>query len=181
MKALGWTRLGLVMLAVLVVHLGVTPNLPVGGVSAELPLGLVIAAGLTGGVERGGIFGFVFGFVLDLFLFTPVGMSALVFGVIGWLAGHVFMDRIEESPLISAMTIGAGTAVGLLSFVAVGIALGESSLRESPIGRIVLIASLMNAVAAFALMLASNWMWASDPLGERGSRERALRERTVRA
>lgn len=167
MKALGWTRIAGVMFVVLVVHIGITPNLPIGGVAAELPIGLAIAAGLTGGVERGGIFGFIFGFFVDLFLFTPVGMSALVFGVIGWIAGHVFMDRIEESPMLSALTIGAGTAVGLLAFVAIGIALGESALRESPIGRIVLIASLMNAVAAFALMLASHWMWASDPLRER--------------
>lgn len=168
MKVVGWGRIVGVMFIVLILHLGIMPNLPIGGVAAELPLGLAIAAGLTGGVERGGLFGFIFGFIVDLFLFTPIGLSALVFGVIGWVAGHVFMDRIEESPMLSALTIGVGTAVGLLSYVGVGIALGETSLQESPIGRIVLIASLMNAVAAFALMLASNWMWASDPLRERG-------------
>lgn len=170
----GWPlRVGLVSLTVLVIHLGIAPDARIGGVAAELPIGLAIAAGLAGGVERGAVFGFVFGFVVDLFLFTPIGLSALVFGVAGWIAGHVFMDRIEESPLVAAFTIAAGTAVGLLVFVVLGLALGESSLREAPIGRIVLIASLMNGVAAFALMYMSHWMWAVDPLRD------PLRNRTI--
>ena len=163
-----WTlRVITVAFAVLVVHLGIAPDLRISGVAAELPIGMSIAAGLTGGVERGAIFGFVLGFVLDLFLFTPVGLSALVFGVLGWIAGHVFLDRIEESPLISAATIGVGTAGGLAVWVVIGIALGESSLREAPIARILLVASFMNAVAAFALMLMAHWMWSVDPLRDR--------------
>ena len=164
----GWTlRVVLVALAVLVVHLGIAPDVRIGGVAAELPIGLAIAAGLTGGVERGATFGFLFGFVVDLFLFTPIGLSALIFGVAGWIAGHVFMDRIEESPLVAAVTIGIGTAVGLGCFVAVGIGLGEAALQEAPIGRILLVSSLMNAVAAFALMFLAHWMWAVDPLASR--------------
>lgn len=163
-----WTlRVVMVAFVVLIVHLGIAPDLRISGVAAELPIGLVIAAGLTGGVERGAIFGFVFGFVVDLFLFTPVGLSALVFGMFGWLAGHVFLDRIEESPLVSAATIGVGTAAGLAVWVLIGVALGESSLREAPIARILLIASFMNAVAAFALMLMAHWMWSVDPLQDR--------------
>lgn len=163
-----WTlRVVTVAVLVLVIHLGIAPDIRFGGVAAELPIGLAIAAGLAGGVERGALFGFVFGFVVDLFLFTPIGLSALIFGVAGWIAGHVFMDRIEESPLVSAGAIGLGTAVGLLVFVVVGLALGESSLREAPIGRIVVISSLINTVVAFALMSMAHWMWAVDPLADR--------------
>lgn len=163
-----WTvRVVIVALLVLVVHLGIAPDIRFVGVAAELPIGLAVAAGLTGGVERGAIFGFVFGFVVDLFLFTPIGLSALIFGVAGWVAGHVFMDRIEESPLVSSATIGFGTAAGLLLFVVVGLALGESSLREAPIGRIVMISAFINSVVAFALMPLAHWMWAVDPLADR--------------
>lgn len=165
----GWgLRVISVGLLVLVVHLGIAPDLRFAGVAAELPIGLALAAGLSGGVERGAIFGFVFGFVVDLFLFTPIGLSALIFGVVGWIAGHVFMDRLEESPLLSALAIGAGTAIGLFAFVVLGLALGESSLREAPIGRIIVLSSFMNAIAAFALMWLAHWMWAVDPLGGRG-------------
>jgi len=163
-----WTlRVGLIALLVLVLHLDVSPDLRVAGVAAELPLGLTIAAGLTGGVERGAYFGFFFGFVVDLFFFTPIGLRALVFGAIGWLAGHLFLDRVEESPLVSALAVGAGTAVGLVAFVGLGVALGETALLESPIARIVLIGSLINAVLAALFMIVAHWMWAVDPLGRR--------------
>lgn len=156
-----------IALVVLIFHLDVSPDLPVAGVAAELPLGLVIAAGLAGGVERGAYFGFIFGFAVDLFFFTPIGLRALIFGVLGWAAGHLFIDRIEESPLVSALAIGAGTAVGLSAFAGIGIALGETAFLESPITRIVLVASLINGVLAVVMMWIAHWMWAVDPLGNK--------------
>jgi len=160
-------RIVIIALLVLIFHLDVSPDLRIAGVAAELPLGLAIAAGLAGGVERGAYFGFFFGFAVDLFFFTPIGLRALIFGVIGWAAGHLFLDRIEESPVVSAIAIGAGTAVGMTAFAGLGIALGETALLESPIVRIVLIASLINAVLAVFLMWVAHWMWAVDPLGQR--------------
>ncbi len=157
----------IIALLVLIFHLDVSPDLRIAGVAAELPLGLAIAAGLAGGVERGAYFGFFFGFAVDLFFFTPIGLRALVFGAIGWAAGHVFLDRIEESPVMAVIAIGGGTALGLASFAGLGIALGETALLESPISRIVLIASLINAVLAVSLMWVAHWMWAVDPLGHK--------------
>lgn len=160
-------RVVVIALLVLVFHLDVSPDLRIAGVAAELPLGLTIAAGLTGGVERGAFFGFFFGFVVDLFFFTPIGLRALIFGAIGWAAGHLFLDRVEESPVVSAIAVGGGTGVGLITFAGMGIALGETALLESPLTRIVLVASLINAVLAFVLMWVAHWMWAADPLGHR--------------
>ncbi len=160
-------RVVLIAMLVLIFHLDVSPDLRIAGVAAELPLGLAIAAGLSGGVERGAFFGFFFGFAVDLFFFTPIGLRALIFGAIGWLAGHMFLDRIEESPVVSAIAIGVGTGVGLTCFAGLGIALGETALLESPITRIVLIAALINAVLAVPLMWVAHWMWAVDPLGTR--------------
>ena len=167
MRAAWAARVATIALLILIIHVGIAPDLRISGVAAELPIGLAVAAGLTGGVERGAIFGFLFGLVVDMYLFTPLGLSALVFGVVGWIAGHVFMDRIEESPIVSAFAVGVGTAAGLGAFVGIGIALGEDALREAPIARIVLIASLINAVAAVALVAISHWMWAVDPLGHK--------------
>lgn len=164
MRATWTARVAVIAGVVLLVHLGLSPNLRIAGVAAELPLGLSVAAGLTGGVERGVLFGFLYGLIVDFFLFTPIGLSALIFGVVGWIAGHVFMDRIEESPIMSAIAVGLGTAAGLAVFVALGVALGESSLLEAAVVRIIVIASIMNGVFAIALMGACHWMWSSDPL-----------------
>ena len=73
----GWLlRVVTVALFVLILHVGIAPNMRISGVAAELPVGLAVAAGLTGGVERGAFFGFFFGLIVDMFLFTPIGLSA---------------------------------------------------------------------------------------------------------
>lgn len=167
MRSAWGLRIVTIATLVLIFHLDVSPDLRVAGVAAELPLGLAIAAGLTGGVERGAFFGFFYGFAVDLFFFTPIGLRALVFGTIGWIAGHVFLDRIEESPVTSAVAIGLGTGAGLATFAGLGVALGETALLESPITRIVLVASLINAVLAVPFMWIAHWMWAVDPLGNK--------------
>lgn len=167
MRARWALRVITVAFAVLILQLDVSPDLRIAGVAAELPLGIAIAAGLAGGVERGAYFGFVFGFIVDLFFFTPIGLRALIFGALGWLAGHVFMDRLEESPIMSALAVGLGTGAGLGAFVAIGIALGETALSEAPITRIILIAAIINATLSFAFMAAAHWMWAVDPLRSR--------------
>jgi len=146
-----------IALLFLVFHLDVSPDLRIA----------TIAAGLTGGVERGAYFGFFFGFVVDLFFFTPIGLRALIFGVIGWAAGHLFLDRIEESPTVSAIAIGTGTGLGLAAFAGLAVALGETSILEAPITRIVLIGALINGVLSVLLVPLAHWMWAVDPLGHR--------------
>lgn len=68
---------------------------------------------------------------------------------------------------MAAFAIGSGTALGLVSFAGLGIALGETAILESPVTRIVLIASLINAVLAVLFMWVAHWMWAVDPLGHK--------------
>ncbi len=164
MKGLFIGRVFIVGFVVLVIHIGLAPDLRIVGVAAELPLGLTIASGLAGGVERGAVHGLIYGLIVDMFLFTPVGLSALVFAVIGWLSGHVYLDRLEESPLVSTVTIALGTAASIGVFIALGLMLGESSLLEAPIGTILLVAPMINAALAVPLVAAAHWMWTADPL-----------------
>lgn len=155
---------------IIVLHVGLVSGFRLGGVAAELPLGLAVAAALVGGVERGAIYGFVIGLIVDLFVFTPVGLSALVFGSVAWVAGHVFLDRIEESVIVASLTVGLATAIGLLLFVGLGLALGQSALSEAPITRIVIVASLVNAMLSPLLMTMAHWMWGADPLDRTSAR-----------
>lgn len=163
-------RLVVVAAAIIVLHVGLVSGFRISGVAAELPLGLAAAAGLAGGVERGAVYGFAVGLIVDMFVFTPVGLSALVFGFVAWVAGHVFLDRIEESVIAASLTVGVATAVGLLLFVGLGLALGQSALSEAPITRIVLVASLINAMVSPLLMGMSHWMWGAGPLDRTSAR-----------
>lgn len=173
----GWVlRVLAVSGTVLVLHTAVMPDLRIGGVAAELPIGLVVASGLVGGAERGAIYGFAFGSFVDVFLFTPIGLSALIYGLIGWASGHVFMNSLEETPLLASLIIALGTGLGLLCLMLFGMAIGEVALLGVPIGRIIVVSSLLNMLLGSVFMRLSRWMWTVDYLGRRldqGSYERA--------
>ncbi len=163
-------RLIVVAAVVVVLHVGLVSGFRIAGVAAELPLGLVVAAGLAGGVEKGAVYGFAVGLIVDMFVFTPIGLSALVFGVVAWIAGHLFLDRIEESVIVASFAIGALTAFGLLLFVGLGLALGQSALSEAPIIRIVIVGSLVNATFSPLLMGVAHWMWGVEPVDRTSAR-----------
>src|SRR5262249_36604752 len=80
-------RLSLVLVVLLTLQTTVLAE-PIIGARADLMLLFAIAVGLTAGAERGAIFGFIAGFLLDLVVHgTPVGFFALGFTVVGYMTG----------------------------------------------------------------------------------------------
>lgn len=81
-------RSALVLLSVLLLQLAVMSDLPAFGAVGDLMLLMAIAAGSTGGPDRGATIGFVAGLIYDLQLGTPFGLSVLTCVVAGFLAGR---------------------------------------------------------------------------------------------
>ena len=71
-------KIPLVLLLFLLLDLTVLSRLRVAGAAPDVMLLLAIAAGVVGGPQLGALMGFAAGLVLDLFLETPLGLSALV-------------------------------------------------------------------------------------------------------
>ena len=83
-------RLALLILAVVVLQTTVfSAGLRVSGVMPDLGLVLTVAVAFYLGPDRGAVFGFVAGLAVDLFLSTPLGLSALSFAVVGYAVGVV--------------------------------------------------------------------------------------------
>ena len=76
-------KVPLILLLFLVIELTVLDRLRVFGAGPDVMLLLAVVAGIVGGPRVGALFGFASGFVLDLFLETPMGLSALVYGISG--------------------------------------------------------------------------------------------------
>ena len=72
-----------------VLQVGLFAQLPVDGARADVMILLGIAAGFVGGPERGAIVGFAAGLAIDLVLPTPLGLSALVYCIVGYLVGRI--------------------------------------------------------------------------------------------
>ena len=61
----------------------------VAGAIGDLVLVVVVAAGITGGADRGATYGFVAGLLFDLLVDTPFGLTALTYALVGYGVGVV--------------------------------------------------------------------------------------------
>ena len=82
-------RLFPVGLCVLAIQRTVLSELLVHQVVLQIVLALAAAAGAGAGPERGAIAGFTFGLMYDLATGSPLGLTALVYSLAGFVAGYV--------------------------------------------------------------------------------------------
>jgi rod shape-determining protein MreD len=103
-------RAGLVLVVALLLQITVVADLRMAGAIGDLMLAVVVAAGMTGGADRGVVYGFVAGLLYDLALDTPFGLSALTYALIGYAVGLAASALQRTSgwwPVIIAAVAGA--------------------------------------------------------------------------
>lgn len=106
------TRLLPVGLITLSVHRVVFARHEVFDVKLQLVLALVVAAGTTAGADKGAIAGFVLGLLYDIAGNTPLGMTALAYGMAGMTAGYVQSLTPDPQWWLASIFATLGAAVG---------------------------------------------------------------------
>jgi rod shape-determining protein MreD len=146
-------KVPLVLLASLVAQGVVLPHVRVADVRPDLLLLVAVAAGVSGGALRGAAVGFVAGLLADLlFLETPLGLSALVFCLVGYAVGAVQAGVLRSTwwlPLATALVASAG---GEALFAVAGAIMGERDLVTSRLPLIMGVVGGMNAVLAIVVV-----------------------------
>ena len=84
-----WLRLSLVAFLLLAIQTTLCTDLKPFGQTVDLMLLVSSVAGVVAGPQSGALSGFVFGLMFDFVLVTPFGISALVYGLIGFGVGYV--------------------------------------------------------------------------------------------
>ena len=151
-------RLALVIIAVVVLQTTVfSDGLRVFGVMPDIGLVLTVAIAYQQGPERGAAFGFAAGLAIDLFLDTPVGLSALSFALVGYGVGIVQSGMVRPSRwIVPAMGLLGGIAGGAL-FVCVGALAGQDQLLALRSVKVILIAGVYDALLAFVAFPIARW------------------------
>lgn len=144
-------RILLVLFVFTVLHLSVLPSLPVFGVRGDAMVALAVAGGLLGGAERGAVLGFVAGLVADLFLVTPLGLSALTLSLVGFGVGLLQEGIIRAAWWIPVVTAFAAGAAATVVWALAGAMVGQRYLVET---RLLLVATVVGAFAALLAPLA---------------------------
>jgi rod shape-determining protein MreD len=151
-------RLALLILAVVVLQTTVfSAGLRVFGVMPDLGLVLTVAVAFYIGPERGAAFGFVTGLAVDLFLKTPLGLSALSFALVGYGVGVVQGGVVRSSRWAAPIMGALGGLAGGVLFVGVGALAGQDQLLALSSVRIIVIASVYDALIAFAVFPIARW------------------------
>jgi rod shape-determining protein MreD len=155
-------RLPPILLAAVLVHSALAPNIRLFGISFDIMLLLAIAAGIAGGPERGAGIGFACGLLADCFLQTPFGLSALVYALVGYGVGVFQTGVLHSSWWIPAITAAVSSALGVLGYVALGVVVGQEHLLSSRVIQVVGVVALMHAVLAPPAVKLMRWALAES-------------------
>jgi rod shape-determining protein MreD len=171
-------RLALLVLAVVVLQTTLfSAGLRVFGVMPDLGLVLTVAVAFYTGPERGAAFGFATGLAVDLFLDTPLGLSALAFALVGYGTGVVKSGLVRSPRLVAPIMGGLGGLAGGILFVGIGALAGQDQLLALRSVWIIIMASVYDALLAFVVFPVARWA-TSEPQGDvRGWPSRSLADR----
>jgi rod shape-determining protein MreD len=164
-------RVPLLLISALAVHLALLPVLRVAGAAPDVMLLLAVAGGLVGGPIRGAMLGFAAGIAVDVFLRTPMGLSALVFTLVGYGVGVVSTGVLTPSWHLPVVTASIASAAGVLLYAFIGAMLGEPMVSRR-LFTIVAVVAVGNAVLAIPVIRAVRWALGDDtgPVLEVGGR-----------
>jgi rod shape-determining protein MreD len=152
-----WVKLPLVLLAALVLQVSLFAELRVLDVTADLMLLLAVAAGLSGGPERGASVGFAAGLGYDLFLSTPFGMSALAYTLVGYGVGLVQRQVLRTTWWIPVLTATLGSAAGVVVYVLVGAGVGQTDFFRARLGAIIAVVAILNGLLSIVVVPVMRW------------------------
>ena len=96
-----YLRLALVVITAVVLQTTLFTHLRIDGVVPDVGLVCVLAVAYEDGPDTGAWFGFVMGLSIDLFLTTPLGLSALSFALTGYAVGVFQAGMVRTTPRLA--------------------------------------------------------------------------------
>ena len=156
-------RVPLVLVTALVVHTAVFSQLRFFGIMPELMLLLAVGAGLEAGPAYGAMAGFLTGMIADLFVPTPLGLSALVYSVTGYVVGVTKAGLLEAAWWFPMAIALAASSAGVGLFALAGTMLGEEGLLGFHLGTVMLVVGILNALLALPVFRVVRWSLAGRP------------------
>ena len=153
-----WVRIVSLALIAALLHVLVMTRLRIYGVHPEFLLLSTMAVAISGGAERGAIAGFAAGLVVDVFLPSALGLSALAYSVAGYVTGWL-AEEASELPWVTSFLTAVGSLIALAVFLAVGRISGDVQPTLGQASSVVSVVVLVNAVVAPLLVKPLRGAW----------------------
>jgi rod shape-determining protein MreD len=133
-------------------------DLDLFGTKGDIVMLLPIAAGISGGRERGAIVGFIAGLSLDLVVHgTPTGFFALGYTLVGYIVGMLQAGVLRAAWWIPVATALGGSALGEFTLAVVGKFIGLEGLFNRHLITVCITVAVLNALLILPMMRVTKW------------------------
>ncbi len=110
------TRIAVLVVVVVFFQIGVVSEVPVFGVVVDLSPLVVAFVGLLCGSTIGAATGFAVGLLVDLALVQTLGLTSLIFTLVGYWSGRLRELRDPQAALTPLLVGAAATAAALVGY-----------------------------------------------------------------
>ena len=141
------------VLSVLIVffQIGVVSEVPVFGVNVDLSPLLVAFVGLLCGSMMGAVTGFGVGLLVDLALVQTLGVTSLIFTLIGYWSGRLLELRDPQAALTPLLVGASASAVSLAGYSLVEFMLGVDAPVSFELLRQIVLGVVVNSIVALPM------------------------------
>ncbi len=144
-------RVALLGAAVVFFQIGAVSEVPVFGVNVDLSPLLVAFVGLLCGSTIGAVNGFAIGLLVDLALLQTLGVSSLIFTLIGYWCGRLRELRDPQAALTPLLVGAAASAASLIGYSLIEFMLGVDAPISLELVRQIVIGIVVNTIAALPM------------------------------
>ncbi|MEY2453373.1 MAG: rod shape-determining protein MreD [Acidimicrobiaceae bacterium] len=153
-----YTRPAFVLFVLLTLQTSLFADLDIFGAKGDIMLLLPIAAGISGGRDRGAIVGFAAGLALDLVVHgTPTGFFALGYTLVGYIVGMAQAGVLRAAWWIPVLTAFGASVLGVVTLAVVGKFLGLEGLFDRHLLTICAVVAVINAALVLPMMRVVRW------------------------
>lgn len=150
-------RGAVIVMTALFLQLGLFTEVRVAGVAPDLLLLATVAAAMTGGANTGATVGFAAGLLIDLWIPTPLGMSALAYALTGFGTGVLIDSGIRAEGLLAAGYATVASAAGVGLFASIAGLTGQPGVWTADLVRIIVVSALLNGALSPLAMMGARW------------------------
>jgi len=129
-------------------------------VCLQVMLLLSTSSGLARGSEIGAIAGFIVGLMYDLVLSTPLGLGAVVFALVGYVAGITNTFVHKPTWWTKMLLAGAASGLGMLLMPLALTIVGREGVMNRHILLVAIVVGVTNAAATVPAVRLCGWVLA---------------------
>jgi rod shape-determining protein MreD len=141
-------RIALISVALVFFQTGVVSEVPVLGVSADLSPLLVAFVGLMCGSTLGALAGFAVGLLVDLALVQTLGVTSLIFTLIGYWSGRLRELRDPQAALAPLLVGAAAACASMVGYSLVEFLLGVDAPVSLDLVRQIVVGTFIGAIVS---------------------------------